>query len=249
MWRMATRRMLRRSLPNAGALLANSRYTADVLIRLHPACAGKTRITHVGVDPKFFDVRRARPNTVPRLLTVCRLSERRKNVDLVLRALAGLKERFDFEYVIVGDGELRAELEHLVGALGLAARVRFTGRVSDDALRGLYAQADLFVLPASIIPGSHEGFGIVYLEAAASGVPSLAARLAGAAEAVAENRSGFFVEVPDVASIREALARYLSGTVHFNTDACREFARGFSWARIADAVETTYRVAYTRDPK
>lgn len=248
-WRAATRRMLRRSLPDASAILANSRYTAEVLSRLHPACVGKIQVTHVGVDPRFFDVRRDHPNTVPHLLTVCRLSEPRKNVDLVLRALAGLQERFAFEYVIAGEGELRRDLEQLVDTLGLAARVRFTGPVDDRALRDLYAQADLFVLTASVIPASHEGFGIVYLEAAASGVPSLAARLAGAAEAVAENRSGFFVKAPDVASISEALARYLSGVMQFDAASCREFARGFSWACIADTAETTYRVAYTGDPK
>ena len=101
--------------------------------------------------------------------------------------------------------------------------------------------ADLFVLTASIVPGSHEGFGIVYLEAAASGVPSLAARLAGAAEAVADGRSGFFVDTPDIASIRDALARFLAGDIRFDADTCRDFARGFDWKRVADVCEAAYR--------
>jgi len=247
LWRRATRKMLARALPRAAAIIANSRYTAAVLQQLHPACADKTHIAWVGVDPAFFDVARAPKNTVPQLLTVCRLSEQRKNVDLVLRALAGLQEQYQFEYVIAGEGALRAELEHLAETLGLGARVRFAGRVSDAKLRDLYANADLFVLAASIVPGSHEGFGIVYLEAAASGVPSLAARLAGAAEAVAEGRSGFFVDVPDVASISAALARFLSGAVRFDATPCREFARGFSWARVADVAEVAYRQISVRN--
>lgn len=247
LWQRATRRMLARALPRAAAILANSRYTAQVLLKRHPACADKTHIAWVGVDPVFFEVPRAPRSKVPQLLTVCRLSEPRKNVDLVLHALAALKDRFEFEYTIAGEGTLRAELERLAEELGLGKRVHFAGRIGDVELRDLYARADLFVLAASIVPGSHEGFGIVYLEAAACGVPSLAARLAGAAEAVAEGRSGFFVDTPDVASISAALARYLAGEIRFGADTCRDFARGFDWRRIADMCEATYRKVPVRE--
>jgi len=247
LWQRATRRMLARALPRAAAILANSRYTAKVLLKRHPACADKMHIAWVGVDPSFFDVPRAPKTNVPQLLTVSRLSEPRKNVDRILHALAALKDRFEFEYTVAGEGMLRPDLERLADSLGLGKRVRFVGRVSDADLRDLYARADLFVLTASIVPGSHEGFGIVYLEAAASGVPSLAARLAGAAEAVADGRSGFFVDTPDVASIRDALARYLAGDIRFDVDACRDFARGFDWKRIADICEATYRKVPVRE--
>lgn len=241
LWRRATQKMLVRALPHAGSIISNSRYTAEVLLQQYPACADKTHIAWVGVDPVFFDIPRVPKAEVPQLLTVCRLSEQRKNVDIVLRALATLKDLFEFEYVIAGEGTLRPELERLADTLGLGKRVRFTGRVSDAALRDLYARADLFVLAASIVPGSHEGFGIVYLEAAASGVPSLAARLAGAAEAIAVGRSGFFVEQPDVASISNALTRFLSGEIHLDALDCRDFARDFSWVRVADIAEAAYR--------
>ena len=241
LWRRATHRMLARALPRAAALIANSRYTAEVLLHRHPGCADKTHVAWVGVDPAFFELTRAPKTDVPHLLTVCRLSERRKNVDLVLRALAGLRDQFPFQYTIAGEGTHRRELEHLAASLGLGARVRFAGRVSDATLRELYARSDLFALTASVAPRSHEGFGIVYLEAAASGVPSLAARLAGAVEAVAEGQSGFFVDVADVASIRSALSGFLSGSIRFNATACRDFARGFSWSRVADAADGIYR--------
>ena len=138
---------------------------------------------------------------VPGLLTVCRLSEPRKNVDLVLRALARLKSDFGFRYTVVGEGDQEWALTQLAAELGLADRVRFTGRVADAELRSHYQQADLFVLPSGVSSTSFEGFGIVYLEANAMGVPTMALRAAGAAEAVDEGRSGFFVEKEDVASI------------------------------------------------
>lgn len=246
-WHLATRRMLTRALPRTFAIVANSRYTADVLLERYPACAGKVQVAWVGVDSVFFSVARAPRCAVPQLLTVCRLSEPRKNVDRVLRALATLKDRFDFEYTVAGEGVLRPELERLAAELGIGSRVRFLGRVSDPELRDLYARADLFVLAASIVSASHEGFGIVYLEAAASGVPSLAARLAGAAEAVAEGGSGFFVDTPDVEALSGALARYLAGDIRFDVDACRGFARGFDWRRIADTYEAAYREAAVRE--
>ena len=94
---------------------------------------------------------------------------------------------------------------------------------------------------------SHEGFGIVYLEAAASGVPSLAARLAGAVEAIDEGRSGFFVEQPDVTSISNAITRFLSGEVNMDAEECRNFARNFSWVRVADIAEKTYRQIFVQN--
>lgn len=247
LWRLHTRGMLARALPRAARLLANSRYTASVLMSRYPGVGEKLDVTWVGVDPAFFEIKRAPKADVPQLLTVSRLSEPRKNIEQVLRALANLKDRFEFCYTVAGEGRLRPALEHLAGELGLKNHVRFTGRVSDETLRDLYANADLFVLAASIAPESHEGFGIVYLEAAASGVPSLAARLAGAAEAVAEGKSGFFVDTPDGASLTQALERFFGGDIRFDPDGCREFARQFDWDRIADVCESAYRGALVQE--
>jgi glycosyltransferase involved in cell wall biosynthesis len=239
-WRRNTRRMLSLALPRATGLLSNSRYTSEVLFRNHPGCKGKTVTAWVGVEPSFFTVQHQGHDGRPTLLTVSRLSEPRKNVDKVLHALAALKDRFDFRYHVAGDGTQRAALEKLATQLGLDERVHFLGRVDDHELKNLYASADLFVLTASINPTSHEGFGIVYLEAAACGVPSLAARLAGAAEAVSEGQSGFFVDTPEIPEIEQALAAFLSGEMHFDPEACRNFARQFTWSRVADSAVALY---------
>jgi phosphatidylinositol alpha-1,6-mannosyltransferase len=239
-WRRATLKLVQKSLPRAHAIFANSRYTADVLARQVPACTSRISVSWVGVDSGFLAVPRSARGHRPRLLTVSRLSEPRKNVGLVIRALGQLRGRHDFEYTVAGDGKEREALEALAAECGLGDRVHFAGRVSDARLKELYAEADLFVLTSSVIPGSHEGFGIVYLEAAAAGVPSLAARLAGAVDAVEDGCSGFFVNEVNVPSLAEALDSFLSGRQRFDSDACRAFASRFRWSAIVDQMLAHY---------
>jgi phosphatidylinositol alpha-1,6-mannosyltransferase len=235
LWLRLTAPVVRRSLARARHIVANSRFTERVLLERIPACRGRTSVGFVGVGAHFFDVAwQPAADGIPRLLTVSRLSEARKNVDRVLHALSRLKDRHDFRYVVVGDGHDRARLERLADDLHLAQRVRFTGFVSREKLLDIYAHSDLMVLASGVTRDSHEGFGIVYLEAAASGVPSLAARLAGAAEAVDEGSSGMYVEEPTVDAITDALARFLGGQIRFDPEACRNFARRFTWARVVD---------------
>ena len=232
-WR--TPRLVRAGLQRAAQILANSRYTEQVFLAQYPECAGRTRAAMVGVGADYLRPGAPRlPGAVPQLITVCRLSERRKNVDLVLRALALLKDRFAFHYTVIGDGELRPELEALTQQLGLQERVTFDGFLPGDALRDRLAQSDLFVLTAAINAASHEGFGIAYLEANACGIPTLAARLAGAAEAVQDGVSGFFTEGLGIDPVATALQRFLIGQVVFDPQACRGFACGFTWAQVVD---------------
>ena len=223
------------ALPRSHHIVTNSRYTEGVLQKQFPACVGKTSVAWVGVGAKFFDVPR-KPSTdgIARLLTVSRLAEPRKNIDAVLHALAGLMPQFEFRYTIVGEGSDRPRLQALSEALGLAARVRFTGAVAREGLLGHYAEADLMVLASSVIPGSHEGFGIVYLEAAAAGIPSLAARLAGAAEAVGDGISGYFVDNPGQDALRAALEAFFRGEQRFEEQACRTFAQRYTWDKVVD---------------
>jgi glycosyltransferase involved in cell wall biosynthesis len=170
------------------------------------------------------------------------LAEARKNVGLVLQALAQLKEHHDFSYVVVGDGPLRPQLEKLALELELRDRVRFTGFVGPTELRRLLSESDLFVLASSIHAGSHEGFGIAYLEANACGTPVLAARLAGAAEAVNEGISGFFVDEPTPDSIAGALGKFFRQEVRFESAQCRAFAARFTWEKVVDHAVAHYPV-------
>jgi phosphatidylinositol alpha-1,6-mannosyltransferase len=146
-WLWRTRRLFERALPRARQIIAISRYTEKAFLDRYPACRGKTSVGFLGVGEAFFSVEHhARQDGTPRLLTVCRLSEPRKNVDRVIRALATLRNGHDFRYTVIGDGHRRPQLERLAQELGLQDRIRFTGRVGEAELLQAYSEADLFVL-------------------------------------------------------------------------------------------------------
>lgn len=230
-----TRRLVRRALPRAAHIFANSRYTERVFLEKHPHCRGRTSAAMVGISEDYLATRRGpRADGPPRLITVARLAEPHKNVHLVLEALARLRDEFAFQYTIVGDGWLAPSLRQLTSDLGLDDCVHFTGFVDRPQLLGLLGQSDLFILTTSATPRAYEGFGLVYLEAAACGVPALAARIGGAVEAIEEGGSGMFVEACTPESIAASLARFLRGETRLEPEACRAFARKFSWAAVVD---------------
>jgi phosphatidylinositol alpha-1,6-mannosyltransferase len=226
---------MRKALPKAQIILANSHYTEQVFLANFPECVGKTLVAQVGVSDDFLAIFLDNKNNVlPQLLTVSRLSEPRKNVDRVIEALSQLNTQFDFRYTIIGDGSFKPQLEMLVKNLGLEDKVKLLGRRSTEDVIAAMRLADLFVLPSSTLPDSHEGFGIVYLEAAACGTPSLATRQAGAVEAIGDGESGFFVDEPTIENIKDALQQFLKGDMNFNSQTCRHFAEQFTWQRVVE---------------
>ncbi len=248
------RRAIGRALFDCAVLLANSRPTGDRLLALDRRAAGaepalEVEVVPPGIAASWFEEplpevtsRGARPF---RLLTVARLARAtdRKNIDGLLQAVAMLvRDSVRVELRIVGDGDDRGRLEALARELDLAGRVQFLGRLDDLGLRAEYTAADLFVLASRATAGDVEGFGMVYVEAAACGTPSLAHRAGGAVDAVAEGRSGFFVDSPDASALAGELARLVgleaqpkSGDGHWpSAEACREHARQFRWPGIAD---------------
>jgi len=131
----------------------------------------------------------------------------RKGMDVLIRAAARLAPIHpELEVVIGGSGRDRDRLERLVA--DLAAPVRLVGRVDDDDLPGLYGAADVFAMDCRNrwLGLEQEGFGIVFLEAAACAVPQVAGRSGGAAEAVVDGETGLVVDDPrSVAQLADAL--------------------------------------------
>lgn len=213
-------RMLRRSRP----LITISRQNAQRLVTLG---IPEPIIIPPGTDPDRFtppDIPRTGP---PVLLTVGRLV-RRKGVDTVLRSLPSLLEqRPELRYWIAGTGPELPALQRLAQESGVAHAVTFLGFVPDADLPELYRQASIFVMPtrADRNSGDVEGFGIVYLEAGASGLPVVAADSGGATDAVRDDKTGLLVPPDDPAALTRALTYLLD-----NPDAAAKMgAAGRRW--------------------
>jgi phosphatidylinositol alpha-1,6-mannosyltransferase len=242
--------LMRRVYQGATTVIANSRNTASMLQRVG-VTVERIEVVHPGVDATVFrpDAPGApalrsqfvRPDELL-LLTVGRL-QRRKGHDLVLRALAGLENGLQLRYLIIGDGEERPRLERMVVDLKLGDRVRFAGVVPGEVLPVYYAAADIFVHPNRIDGIDIEGFGIVFLEAAASEVPVIAGTSGGTPEAVAADRTGLLVSGTSVEELQQALRR-LAGSPPLRRSlgaAGRARAlREFSWDRAVRQVSAVH---------
>ncbi len=239
--------LLTRVHRGAGALVANSHNTARLLLALgNPA--DKVHVVHPGVDADRFRpgigdeaIRSALlQNGELMLLTVGRL-EARKGHDLVVRALAGLGANGPrLRYVIVGDGPDAPRLKQLVVEHDLADRVCFLGQVPPQDLPRYYAAADVFVHPNRLDGSDFEGFGLVFLEAAAAGLPAIGGRSGGVPEAVKHGVTGMLVSGEDVRELQE-LIRVLAGSQALRAElGCAARARvveEFTWERAAHQVE------------
>lgn len=127
-----------------------------------------------------------------------------KGVELLLRAFKKvIHTDLDSELWIVGDGEERQRYEKMSTTLGLQGRVKFLGAVSDEELPSIYRNASVMVLPST---DTSETFGLVLLEAMASGVPVIASRLPGVDELVRDGQVGVLVEPGNQKELEEVLA-------------------------------------------
>ena len=133
----------------------------------------------------------------------------RKGFDVLIDALGALPP--DVIVVIVGGGRDRSRLEKRAAARGMADRVRFLGRVSEDDLPVAHRASDVFAMLCRDRWGGleAEGFGIVFLEAGASGLPCVAGRSGGSHEAVLEDETGYVVDPRDVDGVASHLRRLL----------------------------------------
>jgi glycosyltransferase involved in cell wall biosynthesis len=234
------RKKMRAGVASALKILTNSSNTKSLICQRYPHQQDVV-ICPPGVNSMFFQnyAKRDVDTSVLTLLTVSRLEKatRRKNIEGVLRALALLKTTLRVRYSIVGDGDDRQTLTELSDNLSLSDCVTFLGRVSDEDLLELYRKADLFVLPAKASPLDVEGFGIVYLEANACGVPVLCSAAGGATDAVIDGQTGIVLESAYPDQIAEGILRFARFSGAFKTDQLRSFASNFTWEIAAARIE------------
>lgn len=247
--RRLTIRLMHRGFPRVAGVFAISRAIRALAIDRYSLVPERVHLIPPAASGAFTSQPPRQPSEGSRrqLISVCRLSEPRKNIDGVLRALAQLPADLPpWRYVVVGDGILRPSLEALATSLGLADRVEFAGSLPTPELIDRLRASDLFVLPSRTDSTSIEGFGIVYLEAAACGVPSLAAAGGGADDAIEPGESGWILPDPEPATIAAQLEKFLRGTAAISPEKCQQHARRFSWKMAASRMVSHYEAALAR---
>lgn len=254
------RRALARVLRGARIVIAAGGYPADE--GEHAARRGlPVVVVPPGVDTDRFvplsPERRAEVRTrfglAPESTVVVSISRLvpRKGMDVLIRAASRLAPVHpDLEVLIGGTGRDRARLERLVA--DLAAPVRLIGRVDDADLPDLYAAADVFAMDCRNrwLGMEQEGFGIVFLEAAACGIPQVAGHSGGAAEAVADGETGIVVRDPrSVAALADALRTLIVAPdlrARMGAAARRRAVAEFSYDHLAERLRSALEGAVLR---
>jgi phosphatidylinositol alpha-1,6-mannosyltransferase len=243
--RLASRRLLRWStshlLAKATRISVVSAFARDLLQRSFPAAAGKVVITpgalrtDLAVEPAD-----PRPRRKIVILTVARINPRKGQLEIItaLQALPdSLRDRI--EYWLVG----AHHKENYGAALAAAAArtdfpVKFLGDIPDEQLGAIYAQADIFAMTSMPHRHSVEGFGLVYLEAGAHGLPVVAHAIGGVPEAVVDGETGLLITPGDNTALTAAFARLLGDPAlrrRFG-DAGRARARAHTWRDSASSL-------------
>ncbi len=241
----------------ADMLVANTEDEAEQLLDLYDADPGRVDVVHPGVDlATFRDVgmaaartRLGLPPSGPLLTFVGRIQPL-KAPDVMLRAVAALLERrpslrSTLTVAVVG-GPSGSGLEHpdslvrLAEELGIASSVRFVPPVGQDELVDWYAASTLVC-----VPSYNESFGLVAIEAQATGTPVVAASVGGLTTAVRDGESGLLVGGHEPASYATAFERVLlePGVRRELAAGAQAHARQFGWDRTADRMLEVYATA------
>jgi len=243
------RRKLKKVLMSANKVFCINEVTKKSLIELGLA---ETNIVKAwpGVDKKMFNqvseeelvsVLKKYEIKRPYIISVGRLVERKGFSDLIEAVGKIDQTKFgDTQLVIVGDGPLLDTLQAQVEGELMDSSVLLLPDVPDTDLPVLYAGAKLFALTPKEVGGDIEGFGIVYLEAAAQGVPAVGTKTGGVPEAVIDGGSGILVEPGNVEAITRALERILgdkSFNVKLGDGARRRTFEEFSWSVRGQIIE------------
>jgi phosphatidylinositol alpha-1,6-mannosyltransferase len=236
---------MRFALRHADRIIANSEHTSGTLLAMGVAPA-RIVIIHPGVDVSVF-----RPgldgsglreslgiSTAEKLVfSIGRLS-RRKGFDQVIRAVARLRDdHVAVRYAIAGIGEDFDYLQGLIREYRLQDSVHMLGAVdSVDVARWMNA-CDVFAMPNRDINGDNEGFGMVFIEAAACGKPSLAGEAGGTGSAVLNEATGLRVDGASLDAVTAGLRRLLADAdwaAKMGRAGGLRVANEFTWARVAE---------------
>lgn len=162
-----------------------------------------------------------------------------KGVEYLIESVAKIHDE-SLVLIIVGDGDLKDRYKSVAERENVSDRVIFAGKVPDQELPGYYSAADLVVLPSFTMG---EAFGMVLVEAMATGKPVIASNLPGIRTVVNEGRNGFLVQPKDVDSLAAKIQYLIQNknvSREFGVDGRKKAEEKYSWDKIAKKVENIY---------
>lgn len=228
-----------RRAADAAFVVSISDFNRRLLRELAPDTS-PLHVVHCGVDTTSYRFATHAPPAAGPVRALCVASLREKKGHRILfEALAAKRSELErIELDLVGDGPLRRQLEAEVDRLGLAARVRFHGDLTERAVAEMLERADLFVLPSVIERGGDtEGIPVALMEAMAVGLPVIASRLTGIPELVHDGETGLMVDPGDA----QGLARRLEGLLADPAGAASRAARARDLVEREFSLESSAR--------
>lgn len=237
----AHKTLVRSNLKASTAIASTSHCMARKAQEIYPH--SKIFITPFGVDVQAFQPQSRLPALPDRVVigTIKALSPG-YGIDLLIRAFAWASDHMgesgDLRLIIFGEGPQRAELEALVGALGLTTQVNFGGAIAHEQVPAALNQFDIFVALSRF-----ESFGVAVLEAAACRLPVLVSAADGLAEVTRDGVNGYVVPRDNVQAAGAALLRLIRDPElreRFGEAGRRNVVKHYSWERSLDAMLDAY---------
>lgn len=230
----------------ADAVTAISSYVARAITTKVPELPIQVIIP--GIEYEYFTGKSGSVSTRerPYILSVAKVKPR-KGLHISLRAFEVAARVFpELEYVIVGvcEGSYALEIQALVRELSIEDRVVFMQGISDEELVSLYREAELFMLLPQNDDNDVEGFGLVFVEAAAFGLPVIGAKESGAEDAVLDGENGYLVDPLDFESAGEHIVRIMNDRSLRERFEKRsvEFAEACDWKNIIKRYSALYEL-------
>ena len=237
--------MLGRKLLTSKKIVTISQYNYQYLLKKYgKALESKIHIIHCGIDVEKFRPRAARKGTVPIILAVGQLTER-KGFPYLLEACDIMKKKgHSFKCCVVGDGEDREILTSKSRSLGVDDVVTFLGRKLQDEVRELIRRATIFCLPSIITQkGGREGIPVALMEAMAMELPVVSTRTVGIPELVEHPAEGLLVRPKDPMALVDALEILLTDKdlrIAMGTAARKKVSREFNIANIPEEFQIIF---------
>jgi len=230
-----------------------SRFTQQDLYAVLPsplrkAVEEKSSVVNGGIQLQDFVAPPAREAALPKRVLFVGEVKPRKGVHELIDACQKFRERYDVPFLvdIIGPCDRKSEyvreLQRRVTAYGLESRITLHGLVSEEALLAAYGQADLFVMLSKADGFTFEGYGLVYLEASALGIPVIGSTVGGCPDAIHSGKSGYVCDPENATDVAEKMAEVLISH-RIRREECLAWAEAHSMGTVIKDFERCYERA------